>query len=199
MSHLYNFGLSQEDERTETAALALSETDRVLSIASAGDMPLSLLALGARQVEAVDIDAAQLHLSRLKYAAVRSLAREDAVAFVGFLPAGPQTRIAWLQRLLPALPDGSRRFWLGHRDAVEAGAIWAGRYEQYVSRMVRLALPVLGRKRFDDLFSCTTLEQQREVFERHFDRGGIRAVFQVGFHPKLFSSRGMDPRSLQHR
>jgi len=199
MSFLYNFGLSQEDERTESAALALSDNDRVLSIASAGDMPLSLLALGARQIDAVDVDPAQLHLSRLKLAAVRSLEREDAIAFLGFLPASSDDRLAWLQRLVPALPDASRRFWLGNRTVIEGGAIWAGRYEQYVAKLVRVAMPLFGRTRFDALFACTTLEQQQEVFDKHFDRRSVRALFDIGFHPKLFSSRGMDPRSLQHR
>ena len=64
MRALYNFGISQEDERTEAAALALPG-GRVLSIASAGDMALSLLALGADEVVAVDIEITQLHLARL--------------------------------------------------------------------------------------------------------------------------------------
>lgn len=46
MSHLYNFGLSQEDERSEARALDLRPADRVLSIVSAGEMPLSLLSMG---------------------------------------------------------------------------------------------------------------------------------------------------------
>lgn len=199
MSFLYNFGLSQEDERSEAAALDLSSADHVLSIASAGDMPLSLLALGAATVEAVDIDPAQLHLTRLKLAATRSLPRRDAVAFLGFMPATADDRFDWLQQTLPALPDASRRFWLRQRDAIAKGPVWAGRYEQYVGKLVKVALPVFGRKRFDKLFACGSLQEQREVFDRYFDRKAVRGLFNVGFHPKLFSSRGMDPRSLQHR
>lgn len=69
MGFIYNFGLSQEDERTEARALALGPNDRVLSIASAGEMALSLVSMGAAKVIAVDIDPAQLHLARLKLAA----------------------------------------------------------------------------------------------------------------------------------
>lgn len=199
MTFLYNFGLSQEDERTECAALDLSSHDRVLSIASAGDMPLSLLALGANTVDAVDVDPAQIHLARLKLAAVRSLDRGDAVAFLGFVPAPAHQRMVWLHHLLPALPEPSRRFWLRNKQPVQSGAILAGRYEQYVARIVRFALPILGRKGFDALFACTSLEQQQEVFRSHFDRRRMRLLFDVAFHPKVFSSRGMDPRSLQHR
>ena len=58
MSHLYNFGLSQEDERSEARALDLRPTDRVLSIVSAGEMPLSLLSMGVARVLAVDVCSA---------------------------------------------------------------------------------------------------------------------------------------------
>ena len=80
MRGLYNYGISQEDERTEAAALGLPG-GRVLSIASGGDMALSLLALGADNVVAVDIEPAQLHLARLKLSAVLGLERLEAIRF----------------------------------------------------------------------------------------------------------------------
>jgi len=73
VSYLYNFGLSQEDERSEARALDLRPEDRVLSIVSAGEMPLSLLSMGVARVVAVDIDPAQVHLASLKLAAVCAL------------------------------------------------------------------------------------------------------------------------------
>ena len=66
MSFLYNFGISQEDERTESAALRLTPNDRVICIASAGEIPLSLAAMGVQHVTAVDIDPAQMALTKLK-------------------------------------------------------------------------------------------------------------------------------------
>ena len=84
MSFLFDFGFSQEDELVASAALdAGGQT--VLCVASAGDVPLSLLALGARQIIAVDISEPQLHLCRLKAAAIQCLAREAAA---GLLESG---------------------------------------------------------------------------------------------------------------
>ena len=197
--HLYNFGLSQEDERTEAAALDLGPDDTVLSIASAGDMPLSLLALGAAHVHAVDVDPAQLHLARLKLAAVLHLDREDATAFLGFAPATRPRRLEWLAHVLSALPEDAEHFWLGHRDEVADGAIWAGRFERYIRRVTRIALPLVGRRRVEALLGCDSLDEQEAVFTREFDRPLVRALFRVAFHPRLFSRRGMDPRSLAHR
>ena len=200
MSHLYNFGLSQEDERTEAAALGLGNgRDRVLSIASAGDMPLSLLALGAEGVIAVDLDPRQLHLARLKLAAVVRLDREEAIRFLGFMPASRASRRRWLRDVLPGLPPDSRLFWEWHEEEATRGAIWAGRYERYIGWLVLLVTPLVGLRPFEPLFACETLQQQRAAFARAFDRPRIRAIFRLAFHPRIYSRRGIDPRSLQFR
>ena len=198
MPPLYNFGLSQEDERTEAQALRLDERSRVLSVASAGDMPLSLLALGAAHVRAVDVDPRQLHLVRLKLAAVATLDRETAIRFLGFLPCPAAARRGWLGAVLEALPPDARAFWRQHGDALAAGAIWAGRYERYVTTFVRALRPLLGR-RFAGLFDCADLSQQRDYFDRQLDRRRLRALFAVAFHPRLYARRGMDPRGLSQR
>lgn len=198
MTHLYNFGICQEDEITEAAALVIDGQARVLSVCSAGEMPLCLLALGAGQVDAVDIDPAQLHLAWLKRAAVLRLSRVQAIRFLGYLPASATERSDALQQVLPELPAGSRRFWQDRRQFVAQGVIWAGRFERYVRRLVRLLRPPLGR-RLDRLFTCVSVEEQHRQFAAAFDRPWLRAVFEVAFHPRVFARRGMDPRSLHHR
>jgi S-adenosylmethionine-diacylglycerol 3-amino-3-carboxypropyl transferase len=200
VSHLYNFGLSQEDEQTEAAALGLGGGhDRVLSIASAGDMPLSLLALGAESVTAVDVDPGQLHLARLKLAAVMRLEREDAIRFLGFMPAPRGSRRTWLRDVLPGLPTDSRLFWEWHEDEAARGAIWAGRYERYIGWLMLLVKPLVGLHPFEPLLACDSLQEQRAAFARAFDRPRIRAIFRLAFHPRIYSRRGIDPRSLQFR
>ncbi len=197
MRPLVDFGLSQEDERTEAAALGLPG-GRVLSIASAGDMALSLAVLGAESVVAVDVSEPQLHLGELKRAAVLALEREEAIRFLGFLPASAAQRGAWLRAVLDALPPASRDFWSRQDGALAHGVIWSGRYERYVGALRALLRPVAGR-RFRDLLACDTLEAQGDVFARRFDTPLLRGAFAVAFHPRLYARRGMDPRSLQHR
>lgn len=197
MKPLVDFGLSQEDERTEAAALALPG-GRVLSIASAGDMALSLLALGAESVVAVDVALPQLHLGELKRAAVLALSREEAIRFLGFLPAAPAQGRAWMPAVLAVLPPASRTFWSEASRRAPHGAIWAGRYERYVGVLRALLRPVAGW-RFRALLACETVEEQAAVFGRVLDRPLLRAAFAVAFHPRLYVRRGMDPRGLQHR
>jgi len=79
MSHLFDFGFSQEDELSVSTALEING-ETVLCIASAGDIPLSLLALGAGKIIAVDISEPQIHLCCLKAAAIQCLEREAQLA-----------------------------------------------------------------------------------------------------------------------
>jgi S-adenosylmethionine-diacylglycerol 3-amino-3-carboxypropyl transferase len=195
---LYNFGLSQEDERSEARALGLPG-GRIFSVASAGDMALSLVALGAERVVAVDLDPAQLHLCRLKVAAVRQLEREEAVAFLGFTAASKSERRAWLERALRGLEPASRAFWQEHGARVLThGAIWAGRYERFVGRLTRVVGPLFGG-RVRDLVAASSLAEQADVFSRRIDGPFLRGLFRLVFHPAVFSRRGMDPQSLAHR
>ncbi len=199
MRPAYGFGLSQEDERTEAAALELRAGDRVFCIASAGEMPLSLLALGAGEVVAVDSDPYQLHLLALKLAAVRALPRLEALRFLGYLPASGRERLRGLAPLAEILPEEAARFWSARAPDVAAGVIWRGRYEHYLRLLRTLARPVLRRHHIEALFRAADLDAQHACFERGLGRSAVRALFRVAFHPRVFANRGMDPRSLAQR
>lgn len=199
MGFIYNFGLSQEDERTEARALALGPNDRVLSIASAGEMALSLVSMGAAKVIAVDIDPAQLHLARLKLAAACTLKRSEAIRFLGYRPASPAERSRWLDAVLATMPPDAREFWAPHRAALGQGVIWAGRFEQYMLKVTRIAVPLLGRRRVEGIFECATLTEQEAYFDARLDLRALRLLLRVVFNRKVYAKRGMDPRSLQYR
>jgi S-adenosylmethionine-diacylglycerol 3-amino-3-carboxypropyl transferase len=196
MGPLCTFGLSQEDERTEVAALGLPG-GRVLSVAGAGDMPLSLLALGADRVDAVDFSLAQIRLAELKLAAVVELEPGEAARFLGLLPAARAARSAWLRRVAGALSAPARGFWWAREKTVRRGAVWAGRFERYAGWIRRATGPVL-RSGFERLFAAASLEEQREVFRRRLDTPLLRAAFRVAFEPRRYARRGIDPRALRH-
>jgi S-adenosylmethionine-diacylglycerol 3-amino-3-carboxypropyl transferase len=192
----FNYGISQEDERTEATALGLPG-GRVLSIASAGDMALSLLALGADEVVAVDIEPAQLHLARLKLCAVLSLERLEAIRFLGFMPAAPDRRLRWLASLRDRLPSSTREFWRERTAAVREGPIWAGGYERHLRLLRGLLWPFAGA--FRELCDCGSPYEQAAIFARHFDRPLLRAAFRLAFTPRVYAGRGIDRRGLRHR
>lgn len=196
MKSVCGFGHSQEDEFTEAAALQLPG-GAVLSITSAGEMPLNLLALGADRVVAVDIDPRQNHLARLKLASALCFERGKAIRFLGYQPAARFDRRRWLGELLPHLPPTTAAFWTEHADGVNDGPIWAGRFEQYLRLALKLAGPLIS-KPFRAMATCENLEAQRRIFRHRLDRRVVHAIFRIVFSPALYGRRGIEQKALQH-
>lgn len=197
MAYVCNFGFSQEDARTEAVALAI-KGKRVFCICSAGDMPLSLLALGASQIVAVDQDMTQIHLAYAKAASLQGLSRSEVIAFLGFMPATPSQRREWWSIIQSHLPEASRQYWQNNYSWIEKGLIWCGKYEQYIQRLQKLMGLVFGRG-IKKLIHCHSLAEQEEVFSTHFDRKLLRWLFRIAFHPAIYKRRGIDPKSLAQR
>ncbi len=153
------FTRAWEDDRLDMAALAITPGERVLCIAAAGDVPLALAAAGAAEVVAVDLNAAQLHLSALKIAAAGLDPDERYRWFEVGRVADPVGRYRRVIR--PRLASADAAFWDVHIGAFEhdfhrhAGV---GRSFAWFGRALRLIVPSLGRQieAFDD-----QREQQR--------------------------------------
>lgn len=198
MSAPYAFGLSQEDELIDGPALGVGPGSRVLAVAAAGDMPLSLLAQGAEKVTAVDFSQAQLHLCRLKAAAVAGLSREEALRFLGYLDCSSRERAELLPRLLPRLEPGARAFWEARPDVAASGAVRAGRYERYVFRVAQVCRLWLGRG-IRELIACETTADAQTCFARRLDRAWLRGVFRLMFHPRIYAPASLGERALSQR
>ena len=104
-----NFTSSNEDGRTELAALALSPEDRVLCLTASGTRPLDLLLEDPGDILAIDINPAQNHLLRLKIAAFKTLSDDELYAYLGLEQTAD--RLAMHARVETALSEDARRFW----------------------------------------------------------------------------------------
>src|SRR5439155_1128568 len=76
-----------------------------------GAVPLSLLAAGAGEVVAVDLNATQNHLVELKLIAASRLGGPLAVGFLGGGGAAPASRLATYARLRDALSSAAWAHW----------------------------------------------------------------------------------------
>ncbi|MBI4613724.1 MAG: DUF3419 family protein [Planctomycetes bacterium] len=162
-------------------------------------MPLSLLAGGAGAVVAIDPAPGQLALAALKASAVAVLDREDAIRYLGFLPAQPGHRSRLHREVRTRLDPETRSFWDARPDLVRSGAIHAGRFERFVRAVMGVVRPVLGRRAIEGLFECASLAEQEEWFDRRLDGKRMVAIFALAFAPSVFRRRGIDARSLAHR
>lgn len=201
MKAAYDFGFSQEDFKTEQAVLDLQPGDRLLCIASGGEVPLNLLC-SHRDVEitAVDISAAQIYLCRLKLLAALHINFPLNGYFLGYGNMNKKQRITLFQtHLFPLLTEEEKQFWVRHRAAIEKGVINAGRFERYLRQLQWMAKTLIGTKNIRQLLACTNLEEQQALFaEKITTRKSVRLLFQWAFHPAVYRNRGLQAKALQH-
>ena len=166
MNFLYNFGISQDDSESERKALDLQAGDRLICLASAGEVALNLVSGTDLFVDAVDISLPQLHLSRLKLLSAIHLEPLEAARMIGYQPCIREQRLHWLEHLFASMSEKERSFWNSHPEAFDKGPVHHGRFERYLSKFSRLALHLIGRKKMLGLFEFDDVELQKQYFDR---------------------------------
>ncbi len=173
------YSCCNEDTQSELQALEVGGK-RVLSIAAAGGRALSLLLGDPSSVLAVDRNPAQVHLGRLKVAAIAGLERTDYLAFVGISPSA--TRLAVYERLRAELDTEARGYWDGRRAAIAAGILHSGRCERSIARVAPVLRRLLARD-IARLQATQTLEEQGVLAEELLQRYPVRLLMSLIFNP----------------
>ncbi len=180
-------------------ALAPALGGTIVVVSSAGCTALSLLAAGARHVVGVDLSRAQNHLVELKCAAIRALARLDAIAFLGGSAHGRPVRRRRLYGVLsPLLTNHARAYWDANRDAIERGALRAGKSERFISLVASVvARAVVRSDGVAALLNADSVEAQRDIFAHSWAGWRWRALFAVLLNRWTFS-RAYHPSFFDH-
>lgn len=188
-----------EDAAVACAALEPLAGARCLSIASAGDNTLSLLARGARDVVAVDLSAAQLALLELKMAAFRTLGHADLVAFLGAREASPDLgRMKAYVRIRKWMGPNARRFWDERPGRIARGVLHGGRLEGYFRAFRRLALPLVhSRRTVAALLKPKSPEDRARFHSEVWDGWRWRALVRL-FFSRFAMGLGRHPEFLRH-
>jgi S-adenosylmethionine-diacylglycerol 3-amino-3-carboxypropyl transferase len=192
------FAQVREDPRLELTALAGCLDGPIAIVGSGGCTALSLVAAGASDVVAVDLNRTQNHVVELKAAALGRLGAAGTLRFVGGQSAPASDRLATYDGLRDGLGPDARAYWDGHRRAVGRGVLTAGKTDRFVAAVFGAARVVAEpRSRVDALLACTTLDEQRELYHRSWDNRRWRAMFQVLFN-RFVWSRVLDPSFFEH-
>lgn len=187
------FAQVREDPRLEIEALAPLSGAKVVVISSGGCTALSLLAAGAGQVTAVDLNASQNHLVELKAAALRSLTMPEIMSFFGVARGSPERRMRTYKAIRPLLSGRAAEFWDAHQDLLGRGALTCGVSEQFISAVVKVVkLFIHGRRKIERLLAQETLEEQREFFGREWNTRRWRLLFPTLLNRWTFN-RTYDP------
>lgn len=173
------YSCCNEDSLSELEALDLRGR-RALSIHAAGGRAFSLLLGDPSEVVAIDRNPAQIHLGRLKVAAMRRLDRDAYLAFVGIREGASRDGV--YRSLRSELPDAARAYWDARPGDIAAGIQHVGRTERSIARVS----PVLRRFLGNDVArirAASTLEEQGEIARAVFHRLPVRAVLALIFNP----------------
>src|SRR5262245_28991164 len=134
------YGQCWEDADVLLEALDIRPGHVCLSIASAGDNALAMLARAPERVIAIDLSEAQLACLELRVAAYRELNHGELLELIGSRPSA--RRGALYCRCRSLLSSGARNFWDTRPDKIEIGLGGAGKFERYFELFRQRILPL---------------------------------------------------------
>ncbi len=173
------YGQVWEDADVLAEALAVGPGDRVLSIGSAGDNALALLADDPAEVVVVDLNPAQIACLALRVAAFKTLEHSEILELVGSVES--DRRPALYARCRPLLDADARAVWDARPDVITRGIGSAGTFERYFRLFRRLFLPLAhARAEVDRLLEGDTGREARERwYAETWDTWRWRALFRL--------------------
>jgi len=185
------YGQVWEDADVLIEALDVRPGDVCLSIASAGDNTLALLARDPSRVIAIDRNPAQIFCLELRVAAYRTLAHHELLELVGSRPSN--RRSALYTRCRVTLSPDARRFWDARPHAIERGIGSEGRFERYFELFRTWVLPLVhSRARVERLLRDVSLDERVRFYEAEWDTWRWRLLFRVFFSRFVMSCLGRD-------
>ena len=191
------YGMCWEDADILLEALELRPGDSCLSIASAGDNTLALLAKSPSRVVALDLSRAQLACLELRVAAFRALDHPELLELVGLAPS--TSRPALYQRCREHLSEEARLFWDAHPDEIAGGIGRSGKFERYLATFRRFVLPLIhSGVLIEALMTPRTREERESFYTKKWDTRFWRVLFSLFFSRFLMGRMGRDPRFFDH-
>ncbi|MCW6035491.1 BtaA family protein [Spirulina subsalsa FACHB-351] len=188
-----------EDADVLLQGLAIQPDDVCLSIGSAGDNTLALLACSPKRVIAVDFNPAQIACLALRVAAFRVLSHGELLAFLGSKLATGGERRAFYGRCRGLLDEAVRQFWDGQERAIAQGFARVGKFERYLTTFRKYVLPLIGDRTTREHFLQNHPQSVREAFyQTHWNHWRWRLLFRLFFSRPLLGRWGRDPQFFRY-
>lgn len=182
-----------EDADVLLAGLAIQPDETCLSIASAGDNALALLAMNPARVIALDLNPAQLFCLELRVAAYRALEHQQLLELVGSRPS--DQRAAYYQQCRPLLSTEAQRFWDQLQpQIVRYGIGGVGKFERYFRIFRRWVLPLVHRHQtVHQLLATQSAVERIDFFQNQWNTWRWRLLVQTFFSQAVVGRLGRDP------
>ena len=171
-----NYSQCWEDPRILIEALGVNSEDSVLSITSGGDNALALLLLEPKNIESIDLNAAQNYLLELKIAAAKTLGYREYLEFLGAVKSGH--RAVLFEKVKSELSPVANTWWSNRPALIKQGVINSGRFERFTAWFARYILPLIhSRRTIQKLLSSRNIEEQRTFYRDTWDSKRWRLAF----------------------
>jgi S-adenosylmethionine-diacylglycerol 3-amino-3-carboxypropyl transferase len=168
-----------------------------LSIASAGDNTLALLARGPERVLAIDLSEAQLACLELRVAAYRTLQHGELLELIGSTPSSRRERLYNACR--QHLSSGCIRFWDERRASIGGGIGNVGKFERYFTTFRTRILPLIhSSNRVRELFQPKSKEQRVQFYEQCWNNLRWNLLFRIFFSRQVMGAMGRDPEFFRY-
>jgi S-adenosylmethionine-diacylglycerol 3-amino-3-carboxypropyl transferase len=186
-----------EDADVLLGALAPCTGDVCISIASAGDNSLALLAAAPARVIALDLSPAQLACVALRVAAYRELSHAELLELIGSRPS--RRRADLYRRCRPLLDANTQAFWDAIPAEIERGIGAAGKFERYFRLFREWALAcVHSRKTVTQLLEPRSRAERELFYETTWNNRRWRAMFAFFFSRTVMGWLGRDPSFFRY-
>jgi len=181
------FSQVREDPQLEIDALSDVAGRKIVVVGSGGCTALSLASLGAC-VAAVDLNSAQNNLTELKYRALQHLSYEDALRFLGALPASGTFRFRMWSTLAAHVSPPCRDFWDERIRDIEKGVIGAGVTEKFIYFLMKfVTYAVHSPQKMDRLLASSTLQEQENFYTSEWNNKRWRLLFNLMLNKYAFT------------
>jgi S-adenosylmethionine-diacylglycerol 3-amino-3-carboxypropyl transferase len=182
-----------EDADVLLDGLDIQEGEHCLSIASAGDNSLAMLAKKPAKLIALDLNPLQLACLELRVAAYRNLEHAELLELMGSRPSDQRKRL--YEKCRPLLKPDTRAFWDGRLPAVERlGLGGVGKFERYFRIFRTYVLPLVhSRRRVQQMLRTAGPEQRRQFYDRHWNSWRWRLLINLFFSQTVMGRLGRDP------
>jgi S-adenosylmethionine-diacylglycerol 3-amino-3-carboxypropyl transferase len=191
-----------EDADVLLAALDPKPGGVMLSIASAGDNVVALLARGPQRVIALDLNPAQIACLELRVAAYSELSHPELLDLIGSRGSdsnSPSRRAALYQRCRGKLSVEAQAFWDAHPHDIAAGIGHAGKFERYFAVFRSRVMPLIHtRATIDALLRGGTREEREQFYRDSWDTWRWRLLFKTFFSRFVMGRFGRDPSFFRY-
>jgi len=186
-----------EDADILVSALEPGPGKTCLSIASAGDNTLALLARSPERVLALDLSRAQLACVELRVAAYRCLEHYELLQLVGSSPC--KERHGLYQRCRTYLSTDVQSFWDQRNSLIEQGIGSIGKFERYFRIFRTYVLPLIhSRTVISNLLETKPHDARLSFYEDCWNNKRWKFLFQLFFSRQVMSALGRSPAFFRY-